>query len=211
MVQESEGSRQTFIVAWGTSVLNTLKRTGGTKALSCNEPLQLGCFVSQDYHSSAAGGAEGANSGGHGTHSIASKHQCVCEMRVAKKEVRVSDEDLGEFPGHSWRGIIICGPKPVTSSMPYFATPHPSPKRLPLLGSLSSEVKIRPSSKGGNVMSRQEPHLLLEPHTALDASGSTALPGTSIPICCLQQPSPAASSVACPLPPRMRSLLPHCP
>lgn len=33
-----------------------------------------------------------------------------------------------------------------TSFVPYFVPPHPSPKRLPLLGSLSSEVKIRPGS-----------------------------------------------------------------
>lgn len=149
MVQESEGSKQTtFIVTWGNLCFKYSQRTGGKKALYSKELFQLGCLISQDYHSSlTVEGPEGAKSGGHGAHSTASRHQCVCEMRMIKKEVRVSDEDLGEFPGRSWRGIIICSPKPLYFLQPYFAPPHPLPKRLPLLGSLSSEVKIRPSSK----------------------------------------------------------------
>lgn len=78
-----------------------------------------------------------------------------------------------------------------TSFMPYFAPPHLSPKKLPLLGSLSSEVKIRPSSKGGKVMGREPgPSLFLEPQAALNPPGRMALHRTSSPFRCFQQAFP---------------------
>lgn len=135
MVQESEGSRQTtFIVTWGNLCFKYSQRTGGKKALYSKELFQLGWLISQDYHSSlTVGGPEGANSGGHGAHSTASRHQCVSEMRTTKKEVRVSDEDLGEFPGRSWRGIINCSPKPLYFLHALFCTPTPLAKEVAII------------------------------------------------------------------------------
>ena len=98
------------------------------------ELFQFGCLISQDYHSSlTVEGPEGANSGGHGAHSTASRHQRVCKLMMTKKEVRVSDEDLGEFPGRSWRGIIICSPKPLYFLHALFCIPLPLAKQVAII------------------------------------------------------------------------------
>lgn len=58
--QASKGSRQTtFIVAWGTSALNTLKGQEARRHCGSKEPLQLGCSISLDYHSPPTIGGQG--------------------------------------------------------------------------------------------------------------------------------------------------------
>lgn len=45
----------------------------------------------------------------------------------SEEEVRVSGENLGAFPGHSWRGITVVSPKPLDflhaliCTLPFFA------------------------------------------------------------------------------------------
>lgn len=134
MVQESEGSRQTtFIVAWGTSAFNTLNRQEARRHRMARSCLAwLPDFTGLSLFSYCRG-SEGANSRGHGAHSDASRHQCVCKVRTTKKEVRVSDENLGEFPGCTWRGIIISSPKPLYFLRALFCTPSPLAKEVAII------------------------------------------------------------------------------
>ena len=98
-----------------------------------------------------------------------------------------------------------------TSFMPYFAAPHPLPKRLPLLGSLSSEVKIRPGSQLGKVMGRQPGALVLgaTQHWILQAERlPTEHPVPSAAPSSLLQPP---EKLLYPFPPRRGPFSPICP
>ena len=52
-------------------------------------------------------GVRGANSGHHDAQFRCIQAPVRVWGRSAEKEVRVSDENLGEFPGRYWRGISI--------------------------------------------------------------------------------------------------------
>lgn len=57
----------------------------------------------------------------------------MCETRTTKKEVRVSDENLGEFPGWSWRGIIIWSPELLYFLHALFCSPSPLAKEVAII------------------------------------------------------------------------------
>lgn len=68
---------------------------------------------SWDYHALPTVVRKRAHTGGHSAHSTASRRHCVRKIRTSEEEVRASGEKLGEFPGHSWRGITMASPKPL--------------------------------------------------------------------------------------------------
>lgn len=73
------------------------------------EPLRLGCPFLGLSHLSYCSEEEGLEVTA--PNSSASRRHCVCKLRPSEKEV--SGENLGEFPGHSWRGITPVSPKPL--------------------------------------------------------------------------------------------------
>lgn len=64
--------------------------------------------------------------------SAAPRHQRMWQ-RTPEKEVRVSDENLGEFPGRCWKGISICSPKPLYFLRGLFCTPSPLAKEVAII------------------------------------------------------------------------------
>lgn len=76
---------------------------------------------------------------------------------------------------------------------------YPSPKRLPLLGSLSSEVKIRPVQSEETLWAGSLAPACSWSHTQPEFSRQSGSPRTSSPFCCLHKPSSAALDAALPL------------
>lgn len=75
------------------------------------EPLGLGCLNPGSSHLSYCSGEEGLEVTA--LNSSASRRHCGHKLRLSEKEVRLSGENLGAFPGHSWTGITAASPEPL--------------------------------------------------------------------------------------------------